>query len=573
MPKLSIVKKHAKFPKDATFPPPEGRYTFKDDPKPGTCAGFFAYWKQIAGWKGDPDPRGDLVIAKFYLHTPKILMKLANPTLKNNVFREISGPLWFENPEDYMEEVPKKLGAGDWFVVLNEMNIHGALAEAYFEAGTWDEYPPQVDLRTLLRNDPKNEDYIRWLKKTGVKTPWDNPNQEDDDMQGEMAKVLVDSYKEQAQTAQQAQKDLAEVQIQQAKEEAERAREEAERAREAAEEAREDAEQDAEVAASIEVAAVHKSFEMVSMAAGKAIDMVAKNAGSQLDTVSVMKTAFEFARREDTGLTMLVDTIKSQGQTMLQMQEKQNEFMQNLIGMKKQPDGTWSAPQLNQSQAQPQSFDQELVRIKNVAEILGWSRPGSGAMMQAEPPPPPRKSIWDAVAENPIPFMTGLSAILTLGANIVYNIFAAKGGGAVHPNEALQRAQAAPVANPQPQPQPQPASKDPKDPRNWAGLGQFLENSLRTHLLGKDQSLNGYTFAEHLLSEMNGGAPTLVGRQRYDAMRTHLGPVQFVNLICMHQPIMELRQNNEANFMRFIQEFFGYDEWRVLQDQQQGQAA
>jgi actin-related protein len=566
MPKLSIVKKHAKFPKDATFPPPEGRYTFKDDPKPGTCAGFFAYWKQIAGWKGDPDPRGDLVIAKFYLHTPKILMKLANPTLKNNVFREISGPLWFENPEDYMEEVPKKLGAGDWFVVLNEMNIHGALAEAYFEAGTWDEYPPQVDLRTLLRNDPKNEDYLRWLKKTGVKTPWDNPNEEEDEMQGEMAKVLVETFKEQAESAQEAQKELAEIRIEAAQEEADRARAEAEKAKA-------DAATDAKVSANLEMSAVNKSMEILATGANKAMEMVTKNAGSQLDTVQIMKTAFEFSKRDDTGITMLVDTIKSQGQTMLQMQEKQNEFMQNLIGMKKQADGTWSAPQLSQQQAAPKSFDEELMRIKTVAEVLGWSRPGSGAIMAAEPPAPPRKSIWDAVAENPIPFMTGLSAILTLGANIVYNIFAGKGGTAVHPNEALQRAQAQPAPNPQQpqQQQPQPASKDPKDPRNWAGLGQFLENSLRTHLLGKDQSLNGYSFAEHLLSEMNGGAPTLVGRQRYDAMRTHLGPVQFVNLICMHPPIMELRQNNEANFMKFIEEFFGYDEYMATQ--QQGQAA
>jgi hypothetical protein len=561
--KLRVVKAAAKFPKDSSFDPPE-HYTLRDRPgAPGRCAEFFAYWKRLAGTAAAPDPRADLIEARWYIHKPKVLLTLVRPERKNNCLKMLTGPLWFEEPDQYMTEVLKKMGSGSWHVVLNEAGVQGALAECYFESEDWDQYPPQIDLKTLVRNDPINDDYVNWLAAKGIKTPWDNPQQEEEEMQGELVKTLIDTVKEQAQSAQEAHKELTDIQIQQLREEADRAREEKE-------EAIEEAQQDAQTSANLELTAINKTLDILSVGATKAMDMVVKNAGSQLDTVSVMKTAFEFARREDTGIAMLVDTIKSQGQTMLQMQEKQNEFMQNLIGMKKQPDGSWSQSQVGQ---QAPSFAAQLTEVKNLAELLGFQRPGGAIIQQAEPPPPPRKSIWDAVAENPIPFMTGLSAILTLGANIVYNIFAAKGGGAVHPNEALQRAQAAPVANPQQptQPQQQPASKDPKDPRNWAGLGQFLENSLRTHLLGKDQSLNGYSFAEHLLSEMNGGAPTLVGRQRYDAMRTHLGPVQFVNLICMHQPIMELRQNNEANFMRFIEEFFGYDEYMATQ--QQGAAA
>ena len=88
---------------------------------------------------------------KFYLHIPVVTYKMVDPTRKNAIFKQIDGPLWFEDPEDYETEVPKLLGAARWHVLLNEAGVHGHLMHAYFAAGSWDDYPLTIDLNTLVR--------------------------------------------------------------------------------------------------------------------------------------------------------------------------------------------------------------------------------------------------------------------------------------------------------------------------------------------------------------------------------------------------------------------------------------
>lgn len=564
--KLSAVKTPARFPKNATFEPPE-HSTVKDRPGiPGRCAEFFEYWKRIGGTSSNPNPRADLLEVRWYLHKPKILLSLIDPKRKANHLEMITGPLWFENPEDYMTEVPKRMGAGAWHVCINETGVHNSLMDCYFEAGSWDDYPPKIDLKTLVVNDPVNEDYKRWLAAKGIKTPWDSPDQEDEDMQGEVVKTLLDTVKEQAQSARQAERELTDIKIQTAEEEAEEARQEAE-------EARERAEEEAAQSANVELTAVTKSIEIVATGAKAAIDMVTQNAGSQLNTVEVMKTAADLFRpKEDAGVGLLVGALKEQSAKMLEMQAQQLDFMRSVVGMQKGADGTWTAVAKQQVDG-ASALDTEITRFTRMAELLGYSKPG-GVQRYEEPraPEPPRKGFMDIIAENPVPTLTMITTIFTLGANIIYNIFASKQGGAISPQEALQKAQAPPpVPQQQPQQQQQPPQNlDPKDPRRWAGFPAFIYDPFRTHLLGKDQGLSGYTFAEFVLSGRTGGAATPEGRQAYESIKQNLGLQNFIGLMRSYPQTAQLERENPQSYLEFVQQFFTYDEWAATQ---QGAAA
>jgi hypothetical protein len=550
--KLRVVTTAAKFPKDASFDPPE-HYTLKDRPGvPGRCSEFFAYWKRIAGTASNADPRSDLIEVRWYIHKPKILLTLLDPTLKYNYLTMLTGPLWFEDPEDYLVEVPKRLGSGAWHVCINEAGIKNALAECYFEAGNYDEYPPQIDLRTLLVDDPVNSDYKRWLAAKGIRTPWDNP-EEEDEMAGSAAdivKVALDTVKETSATAVEATREAAKLQVEAAEERAQRAEEEAE-------EAAEEAEQRGAVEASVEAHAVKASIDMLAHAGTKAVDMITAHAGSQYDPIILMKTAAELTRPQgDSSVSLLVEAIKDSNTKMQQMQERTLEFVQGVVGIRKQPDGSFSSPQTVNPGT---SFETELTRFRTLADLLGFKRPDHVEVTQTVPAAPPKPSFWDGIAENPMQFMTMLTTVVTLGANIVYNMMAPK-QEKISPQEAMQKA-APPPPVPQPQQAQQPQQRYPaSDIRAWANFPRDIEKNFVAHFFGADSNCSGITFAEWILSNGTTGVPNEAGRKLYNSIKSNLGPDKFHQLISSYAPIWDQVKDDQARYKQFVTELFSYDE-------------
>lgn len=569
--KLRTIKATLKFPKDCSFEPPE-HYTLRDPQGvPGRCAEFFAYWKRIGGTATNPNPRAELLEARWYIHKPKVLLTLVRPERKNNCLKMLTGPLWFEEPEQYMTEVPKKMGSGSWHVILNEAGITGALAECYFESEDYDLYPPQIDLKTLVRNDPVNDDYIRWLAAKGIKTPWDNPNQEEDDMGSDAVKTAMEAVTTISKSAIEAKEREADARIELAEERNEKLEERIEELNEA--------DQDEQQSmANIQATAMTESMKLVTGTAEKMIDMVTKNSGSQFDPLKIMEKSHEFAkdlaqaRGPDPSIGQLVEAIKDQNAKMLTLQSQQMDFMSRMIGMTKNADGSWSAGPAAQPGGQLTGLVTQLEGVERLAGLLGFNR--NNQVTQAPPVEhaPPRRTMWDAVADavssNPVATLSLVTTGLTLVANIVYNLTAGR-SGPVNPQEAVTRANQQPMqAQPSPGPAAAPGSPgsassgmDPKDPRRWAGLPAYLEPSLTSHLLGRDQGMNGFTFAEYVLSECTGGARTPRGRQFYDSIRQNLGPAQFDNLMRSHPPIAKLAQENPDTFLNFLKEFFGYDDF------------
>ena len=481
MSKPTLVKTPAKFPKNSTFDPPE-KYTIKDPPGvPGRCAEFFAYWKRLAGTAQDPQDRSDLVEARFYMHRPKISMALVDPKRKNNVYTIVTGPLWFENPEDYMEEVPKRFGSASWHVVLNEVGVHGALADCYFEAGSYEEYPPQVDLRTLVRDAAENEDYLRFLRIKETPLPWEQSQEEDfDDMAGEGVRVAFEAVTQIAEKAMESKDRETEAKIKLLEAEAEAAANE------------DDEDPEEEEGRTLRSAATMEAMGVMSHAMKEVTSMVSRNAGSQFNPMEMMKTAHEFAkdayaaRGTDPAVGMLVEAIKDQGDKMVRMQEQNLEFSRSVIGMQKAADGTWLP-----GQQQPQGLAglvEQVKMIREVGGVLGFRVAGSAPELSQAPPEPPKRGIMDAIAENPAPWLMGITTVMTLAANIAYNVFSKD---KVSPQEALQRAGAM-QAQQQPQQAHQPQQQQqqqyaPNDIRAWGALPQHIGEAFRSHYWARTQ--------------------------------------------------------------------------------------
>ena len=133
--------------------------------------------------------------------------------------------------------------------------------------------------------------------------------------------------------------------------------------------------------------------------------------------------------------------------------------MRSVIGMKKHPDGTWSAGAEHSSSG----IEGELARFQRRADILAWQNPGQAVQSTTAAPfveHPPEKGILSAIAENIGPFSAMLTTVTVLLANMVYS-FRADPGEQTSPQEALQRAQA--QSPPPPPPQAQQQQTDPRD--------------------------------------------------------------------------------------------------------------
>ena len=552
------------FPDNSTFLPPPNRLVQDLPGKKRNCVKLFEYWKVCAGTVSEPTEKADLVEVRFYVHTPVVEPKLVDPLCKTRFHHLVTGPMWFEDPEDYFTEVSKRFGWGKWYVCINEANIHGHLMAARFESElNWDLYPPQIDLRMLVRTASENQDFIRWLNRTSARTPWSNPTDEDDEdeMASEATKTLADAVTNMAETAVRSVQEASEAKME-------------------AVEARLEASEGNGRAPMVDAAAATESIKLVSATAtaaneaafrfaDKMTDMVTKNSGSQFDPIRLMESAASLMRpqnNEDGSVKMLVEAMKDTNARMVEMQGKQLQFMETVVNKQQHAEGTGPLSGFD-------SMLENAEKMKRAAELFGWSRPSATTDREPAPPAaPPGKSLLDSISENIVPVCTMITTVFALGANIIHNM-RSKPGEAENPAAALQKAQANNPAlqyqQQTQQPGPQPVQQDPRTV--WKQMMDYIAPTLETHIFQAD--LNGFTFAEWVMCEGTGALnPTPEGRRKYVAIREQLGRPQFEQLIKEHNGLWSKLQGMPAMVSQFLDEFFGFDEWQASQ-QQEGAAA
>ncbi len=147
---------------------------------------FIKYWRKVAA---DPELR-DRAVCYVYRTYPVTNVNppgenIEDDSKKSKYLDVTSQP--FESDED----VWRRYGAGDYKFYLNDVDFPGrgkTQMTCYFQ-GTreWEQYPPQIDLKTLDMADPKNGAYIRYLQQKGL-LPKDGD--EDDDMSSRLADTV-----------------------------------------------------------------------------------------------------------------------------------------------------------------------------------------------------------------------------------------------------------------------------------------------------------------------------------------------------------------------------------------------
>jgi len=516
------------------------------------CKYLFEYWKSI------PADLVDLVEVRTYRTWPQVKMELVEPERKDHAWEIIEGACPFE-PEDFETQIMQRpgYGSGDYRFDLKERGGADILCRAYVHTQDLQLYPPVLDYGTLV-NTPANQEYIRSLMKRNIKLPWEYTPEEGDEMAGtgvgEALKTMADTVTT-----------ISKVAVENATAAADARVEAAEARAEAVEAAGED-----EIAGEVGQSAMSQAMGLMATAAEKSMDMITKYAGKQYDPVEMMRATRELMAGDNTGMQTLVAVIKDQGDKMLQMQEKNLEFMRERMTA---PNNTVAAAQ------DPLALMLEKsAQIKQMADLFGWGPPE-----RDEPPAPPpaaprapEKSFGQQVTENIVPIITGLSTILAMGANIFYNM------KATTPRNPADDMAAAAAQNPLAQMTQMPgavppAMQQPAMPAN--PLDQFrpfiknISGALLVHFFGTDQGYDGHTFAEYILGDGKGGPPVPQGRQAYGTIKESLKREGFDQLVREHFDLWSKLQGTPQQYQKFLDDFFGYDDWAREQDRAEGSGA
>ncbi len=156
---------------------------------------FFKYWKKIAA---DPELR-DRAVCYVYRTFP-----VTNVNTPGDVIDEQSAkkPKYLDVTSQTLEsaaDVWARWGAGDYKFYLNDSDFQGRFKTqmtCYFTGSReWDLYPPLIDLKTVVMDDPKNGSYIRYLQGKGL-MPKPGNEGEDDDMAGEALREMAGTVKD-----------------------------------------------------------------------------------------------------------------------------------------------------------------------------------------------------------------------------------------------------------------------------------------------------------------------------------------------------------------------------------------
>jgi len=513
------------------------------------CKYFFEYWATKI-----PKSMLDLVYVSVYRTWPQVKMELVEPERKDHAWEVIEGACPFD-PENFETQIMQRpgYGSGDYRFDLKERGLSDILCRAYVSAQDLHLYPPVLDYSTLV-NTPANQSYIRDLMKLNVKLPWEYTPEEDEmagNAMGDAMKTMADAVVTISKTA-----------VEQANSAKESAEAEAEARVEAAEAEAQAQEPGQTPEGTVQV--VTAIGNMYANAAKGVVDMVTQHAGHQFNPVEMLTAAKQLMG--DGGTMVMLDKMSA-------MQEKNLAFLEKVMESKTKESSAVAVP-VAPANGLDQLLDQA-EKLKRLADVMGWSHDNDREPAPPErPPKAPEKSLGAVISENIVPIVGGLTSILALGANILYNMKAAQ------PRNPAEDLATAAKANPLQQMMPQspngtgiptvpPANPDDPLAQYRPFVGRVAPAFL-AHFF--DPNFSGYTFAEYILSGGSGAGNTPEGRQAYGTIKETLGRQKFDQLI-RESDLWSRIQGMPQKYAKFLDEFFGYDEWAEQQAKQEAMAS
>jgi hypothetical protein len=550
-PNASFITKYGK----GDLPTPKFRKV-RDIGRTLNALKFFDFWESCSK-SGPPEApdQSELVIVKVYRTFPLIDFRLVEPDRKTVETEVLRGAIPFK-PEAYKEWFVDRYGHGAWKLVMGDSSAQGGIImEAFFEApGNLDNQQAKIDLRTLIRSNTGNQEYIRQLQARNVRMPWDdNTTEEKEDMAAgnEALKTVTESFVRLAEKNMETTEAKAQAEIELAQNQG----------------------------PSSDTVATNRSIEIMAESASKTIDMVTKNAGNNFDPIKLIAAVKDMlppppAAPAPFDFTPVLLMLEKANERQLAAAEKNHELVLRLV----EKHNTAVVPAAPATPAEPaKSFTEQLNDTLDLVERLRGIRGGGGEAPAREPAEPrePPKTVMQMVMEN-LPAITG---IITMAGVIMYNMKAGQGQPLKNPMEELARAGQQPHPG-NPPAMPTASAGNPNPLQAFAQFIPQIEKAFLAHFYGGADGMSGYTFAQWLQSNGTGGAIVPEGRSVYMRVREALGPREgqpikgcgFDQLIRQYDPIWSKVQGIPREYDRFMTEFFTYDEWVASQQDQMDEA-
>ena len=499
---------------------------------------FFKYWSDLS-----PE-HAELASVKIYRTWPQVDLRLSEPGRTRLDWDTIQGPIPFP-PDTYIEWFIEKYGSGEWKCMMNEAQVHDSIIECAFSALDPTGKLPQVDLKTVVWGNFKNENFRTMLKNQGIKIPGENPEQEqaeqeaqeEEEVQTTAVEALVDTMKE---TQQQNRELLKQV-----------------------------VDKPAPAASpSVSDHAESKIVDMVAGAATKTIDMVMQHAGKPYDPLDMWKSIMESIPKPDTaGNTELFKLmLASQAASAAKTDAFMLKFMEVRIEEIKAAAQVKTAETTAVVKAE-KSLIEQLKEAKEVVDLFSGGRRRRNDDDEDEP----KKPNWfELLLQNGPQIATALAPVLTgIGARF----------GLIQP-QPIPVQQTAVQQNGTPRPQVHPVvaemqSKLPPELHKWIPVMLHLERPFLANFTADEK--NGYDLAEHIIGEALGTGPTTQGRLDYMAIRETLGPkvedgkviaFPFYQLLQAHPTIWPSVFNLQPQLEQYLREFFSYDEMMAKEQEE-----
>jgi len=431
-------------------------------------------------------------------------------------------------------------GEGEYRILCNEQGVKGAVGTAQFTLEDAD-YPPRVDVRSIVQGWPRNEGFIKSLRVKGISLPGDNPEQ-DRQQREEEAEMNVA-----APLAEHIVKQNAEL----------------------LQELRDRRDEESEAATSEEAVmaeATSEAVRVVAEGAKEAISMVgtqakemARASAPQFNPIELFRAGRESAG--DGGMQMLTFFMKSmeeQTKTFQAMHEKTLEYL------REKDSRVEVAPALD-TRSDIERLLESGQQIKQLGDLFGFSkRPRNDEDQAPRQLEPPRESAFERMlgklAEKP--------EVLVMGLFGVTNLLQTAMGRGKPVEDVMKTARevAGAVGGAQ-----VPAGPDPREEerRRELQLAAFLKNVEPLFLLHfydpKKENLDGFTFAQDFLTAQVGqdgqmiftpeGPISELGQNQYRQIKTG-GIEHFDRTIRNYNPIWSKVGGNIPKYTEFLKQFF-----------------
>ena len=475
----------------------------------------------VSWWQPLDETQINVMSAYVYRTWPLVDSTGGDPNVDKNL-EIMSGPCPF-TVEHWQTEIMGRWGSGSYMFMIKEGNVHRWTVYAN-NLRDLQNYPPLIDYRTLMVNDPANKDFVKWARTRGLIKDYNAEGDGDG-----MANAAIDRLVDQSDRLVNRVVEMSERQG---------------------------------TPPDVDTSAQLAGMEMIQRAGERALDVAMKSADRMAEMSSKSNDPLELVKAftdmsknmHGGGDNAIVEMMKAQRDAdreekqMLRQELADNrKLIFDLLAGKKKDD--------DDDEENPKGIMGMLLQFKTLKEglaDLGMKGISPGENTEIPAAKEKKDSLIELALRNAPVIMTGLDSILSK-ALMVY--IQSKGG------QPAQQAQQQPGSNVTQMPNPTNLNAPPPAP--VTPLTPFLNAITPTflHHMSTD-GLGGDTFANWLISAgpiTTWPQPGMNGRGVYDFLKES-GKEAITQVLQTHPPIWQTAGQTPKKLEEFIDQLLKADD-------------